>query len=76
MAAVITFYLLRHGERSWWGLVDALRTRIPQVLSLVLPLIPAARPDRRAVEFFHCGLRDLALARAVVSGRGPPAPVA
>ncbi|TDL42840.1 hypothetical protein [Kocuria rosea] len=76
LAAVTTFLLLRHGERSWWGLVDALGTRLPQVLPLVLPLIPAARPDRRAGEFFHHALRDLALARAVVSRRGPPAPVA
>lgn len=75
LAAVVTFLILRHGERSWWGLVDALRTRLPQVLALVLPLIPAARPDRRGGEFFHHGLRDLALARAVVSRRGPPAPV-
>lgn len=75
LAAVVTYLMVRHGEKAWWALVDALRTQVVHVLALVLPVTPAARPVRRAGEFFHRELHDLASARAVILRRGPPAPV-
>lgn len=75
LAAVLTFVVLRHGEKSWWALVDALRTEIGAVLALVLPLIPAARPVRRSGEFFLPGWDDTVRVRGGISRRGPPAPV-
>lgn len=75
LAAVLTFLALRHGEKSCWALVDALRTEIGAVLAPVLPLIPAVRPPRRAGEFFLPALEDTVRVRGAISRRGPPAPV-
>ncbi|GAA1753507.1 hypothetical protein [Kocuria aegyptia] len=75
LAGILTFWVLQHGERSWWALVDALRTEVGVVLALVLPLIPAARPPRRAGEFFLPVGEDTGWVRGAISRRGPPAPV-
>jgi hypothetical protein len=75
LAAAATFCVLRHGETSWWALVDALTPRLTQVLALVLPLIPAKRPVRRSGQFSHRELHDTGWVRAAISRRGPPVPV-
>jgi hypothetical protein len=75
LAGILTLLVLRHGEKSWWALVDALRTEIGVVLTVVLPLIPAVRPSRRAGVFFLPVLEDTGRVRGAISRRGPPAPV-
>jgi hypothetical protein len=75
LAGILTFVVLRHGEKSWWALVDALRTEIRVVLALVMPLIPAARPLRRSGDFFLPVLADTGWVRGSISRRGPPVPM-
>jgi hypothetical protein len=75
LAGILTFVVLRHGEKSWWALVDALRTEIHVVLALVMPLIPAARPLQRSGDFFLPVLADTGWVRGAISRRGPPVPV-
>jgi hypothetical protein len=75
LAGILTFVVLRHGEKSWWALVDALRTEIRVVLALVMPLIPAARPLQRSGDFFLPVLQDTGWVRGSISRRGPPVPM-
>ncbi|MFF0991370.1 hypothetical protein [Kocuria nitroreducens] len=46
-----------------------------QVLALIMPLIPAARPVHRTGAFLHHGLHGTGWVRGAISRRGPPAPV-
>lgn len=75
LAAVVTYLLLRHGERAWWSLVDLLGAPIRRLLAAAFPWVPAPRPPGRPGRFFQHDLHDLGCALQVVVPRGPPVPV-
>jgi hypothetical protein len=75
MAAVVTYLLLRHGERAWWSLVDVLGVRVRRLLTGMIPWVRARRPLGRPGRFFHRDLHDLGYTLKVVTSRGPPVPV-
>jgi hypothetical protein len=75
LAAVVTYLLLRHGERAWWSLVDALGAPIRRLLHVAFPWVAARRPMGRPGRFFQQDLHDLGCALQIVIPRGPPVPV-
>lgn len=75
LAAVVTYLLLRHGERAWWALVDVLSTPVRRLLTVVLPWVTAQRPLERAGRSFLHDLHDLGCALEIVTPRGPPVAV-
>lgn len=75
LAAVVTYFLLRHGEHAWWSLVDVLVAPIRRLLTKVLPWVAARRPLGRPGRFFQRDLHDLGCALQIVTPRGPPVPL-
>lgn len=75
LAAVVTYLLLRHGERACWALVDLLGTPIRQLLTVVLPWVAARRPIGRPGRASHHAFHDLGCALDIVTPRGPPVAV-
>lgn len=75
LAAVVTYLLLRHGERAWWSLVDVLGAPIRRLLHVAPPWVAARRPLGRPGRFFQQDLHDLGCALQIVTPRGPPVPV-
>ncbi|MEX5270909.1 hypothetical protein [Kocuria sabuli] len=72
LAAVVTYLLLRHGERAWWSLVDVLGAPIRRLLAVAFPWVPARRPLGRPDRSFQQDLHDLGCALQIVTPRGPP----
>lgn len=75
LAVVVTYLLLRHGERAWWSLVDALGALARRVLAPVVPRITAPRPLRRSHRPLPHDLQDLGHALRIITPRGPPVPL-
>lgn len=75
LAAVVTYLLLRHGERAWWALVDVLGTPIRRLLAVAFPWVAARRPLGRPARSVPQDLRDLSCALEIVTPRGPPGAV-
>lgn len=75
LAAVVTYLLLRHGERAWWSLVDVLGAPIRRLLAVALPRVPAPRPLDRPGRPIRHAVQDLGRALETMTPRGPPVPV-
>lgn len=72
VAAVLSALAVRHGERAWWALVDALRADVRLLRLVRAPLVRAERPLRRGRRFFLRALRDRGPAPGTITRRGPP----
>lgn len=74
-AAVVTYLLLRHGERAWWSVLDVLGAPVRRLLAPALPPINAPRPLRRLHRSLPRDLHDLGCALRIITPRGPPVPM-